>query len=433
MSNKSTEIIKSFFIWFSFFYIIVWGTEYFFKGEKQNAANEPIIKIEPVEDDMVIGNLAEFQITNQSESAIDFKSPCEDPKNLSVYRLVNNKQIAISDFQNCEKKSIPSFTIPPQETSIFSMKDFNQDLFSENGNYQIEMQFTSENQGDQPDQVENLENSQNSQNITSAQITFDRPGIFRQLFRAVISKPLFNILVFFTENLPNHSLGWAIVFLTLIVRIFLFIPNQKAIRSQHELQRLQPKMDELRKKYGKNQQALALKTMELYKTHKINPMGSCLPILLQMPFLIGIYFVVKDGLSSHLSYLLYSFNLDADLTVVGTEFFKMNLSIPPAWWALPILVAAAQFIAMKLTFISIAKKKKKAGNTAPPAEGMAAQMEQMQQMMIYVMPVMIGVFTATFPAAVGVYWLTSTLFGIVQQKILYWQMDKMEVVRKVEK
>ena len=85
---------------------------------------------------------------------------------------------------------------------------------------------------------------------------------------------------------------------------------------------------------------------------------------------------------------------------------------------------------MKLSFAAVAKKK---GDTEEPQEGLAAQMQQMQKMMLYVMPIMIGVFTFTFPAAVGVYWFTSTVFGVIQQKVLYWQMDKIEVVRRVEK
>ncbi len=415
--NKFNDFLKSFLIWFIVFYVALLGFDYFFgdKDKKNGNGSESAITIKPVDDSIVLGNLAQFKVINKTEQKIVFTPPCENPESLQVFRKINDQEVVVSDFSNCEKKSVKSLTLEPNHSDIFSFKHFNADVFTESGNYQIRMQFLS---------------GEETQTITSETIEFDSPGVFRQLFRAIISKPLFNLLVFFTEKLPTHSLGWSIVLLTVLVRIILFLPNQKAMRSQHELQKLQPKMQELREKYGKNQQMLAMKTMELYKTHKINPMSSCLPILLQMPFLIGIYFVVRDGLSPHMKYLLYKFNATADLTIVDPQFFGMNLEALPAWWGLPILVGLSQFLALKLSFASAAKRKSK--SPVPPADGMMGQMEQMQKMMLWILPVMIGFFTVTFPAAVGIYWLASTVFGIGQQKILYWQMDRPQIVKKID-
>ena len=179
---------------------------------------------------------------------------------------------------------------------------------------------------------------------------------------------------------------------------------------------------------------LAMETMALYKKHKINPMSSCAPMLLQMPFLIGIYLVVKDGLSPHLNHLLYPFHSGVDLSIVDTNFLGLNLEIPNIW-VLPVLVAVAQFIAIKLS-MSAAKKQQgpkiveKKKETKDKSPDMAEQMEQMQKMMLWMLPLMIGFFTATFPAAVGIYWLTSTVFGIGQQKLVNWQLDKPQVRRK---
>jgi len=387
-----------------------------FFGEKENQKSEAGITVTPIQNSVVLGNLAEFNIKNNLDIPAKFTSPCETAGSLEVYRLVNNKEVTVSSFEDCKGKQVSGFELAPGEETKFSLSDFNMDVYSESGRYQMKFKFDANGE---------------EKEIISDVVEFENPGLFRKLFRGIISKPLFNLLVIFSNALPGHSFGWAIVLLTILVRLLLFIPNQKAIFSQHELQKFQPKIEELRQKYKDNQQLLAMKTMELYKTHKINPMGSCLPMLLQMPFLIGIYFVVRDGFSSHLNYLLWEMNKSVDLSIVDSQFFGMDLGALPFWWGLPILVGITQFGAMKLTFAATAKKKTK--SNAAPAEGMAAQMEQMQKMMLYMMPIMIGFFTATFPAAVGVYWFTSTLFGIGQQKLLYMQLDKKEVVRVREK
>jgi YidC/Oxa1 family membrane protein insertase len=276
-----------------------------------------------------------------------------------------------------------------------------------------------------------------TQTLTTAEFEIKEAGWIRKAFRLVITQPLFNGLVFFIETLPTHSLGWSIILLTLIVRILLFLPNQKAMKSQRKLQKLQPHIQSLRKKHKDNQQAVAMETMALYKKHKINPMSSCLPMLLQMPFLIGIYLVVKDGLSPHLNHLLYPFHANVDLSIVDTSFMGLNLEVPNIW-VLPVLVAAAQFMAIKLSLAAAKKQqpakevesKKDKSDKKEKAPDMAEQMEQMQKMMLWMLPLMIGFFTATFPAAVGIYWLTSTVFGIGQQKLVNYQLDKPQVRRK---
>jgi len=172
-------------------------------------------------------------------------------------------------------------------------------------------------------------------------------------------------------------------------------------------------------------------TMALYKKHKINPMSSCLPILLQMPFLLGIYFVVRDGITPHFAQKLYGFQSDFDLSVVDNSFFGLDLSVPDMF-VLPVIVGVAQFFAMKLAIIHTKKKADKNPVKKDPKKGpdMADQMQQMQKMMLYVFPFMIAFFTATFPAGVGIYWLTSTLFGIAQQRFVNWQLDRPKVKRK---
>ncbi len=388
----------------------------FFGKDQTTSSQIEEITIVPVDDAPVLENIAQFKITNNTANQLVFSSPCGQPENLKVSRLINGEKHNLSDklFEKCqEDQMVSSFEIPPQKTYTFELKTLNNLLFSENGKYVLDMKF---------------KNGVSEKIIESEKILYEEPGFLRSLFRKIISKPLFNLLAFFTSIMPTNSLGLSIIALTILIRILLFLPNQKAMASQRKMQKLQPKIEALKKKHGKNQQALAMKTMELYKTEKINPMSSCFPMLFQMPFLIGIYFVVRGGIASHQSYLLYSFN-NIDLSNINTYFLGLDLEVPNII-VLPILVAGAQFLAVKLSFIS-AKKKDKKQTKKTPKDGMAGQMEQMQKMMLYVMPLMIGFFTATFPAGVGVYWLTSTVFGIFQQKLVNHQLDnKAGVVRR---
>ncbi len=417
MSPKIIAFIKSFAIWFAVFYLAIWAFQQVTGGNKTQAPTNTVT-ITPVDDTPVLQQVAQFKVKNDTDTPITLVSPCGNPESLKVSRLISGKKLNLSDdvFANCNPTDLPDLNVPAQKTKILSLKNFNQTFFAESGKYVLDAKISPE------------------VTIESKPFTYEEPGLFRKLFRAIITKPLFNLLAFFTQVIPGHSLGWAIIAMTLVVRLILFLPNQKSMKSQRKLQKLQPKIEALKKKHGKNQQALAMATMELYKTEKINPMSSCLPMLLQMPFLIGTYYVVRGGISESQRYLLYPFNQNVDLNIIDPYFFGLDLHVPDVL-VLPILVAVAQYVAVKLSFIA-ANKKKKVSKSNAPAEGMTAQMEQMQKMMLYVMPLMIGFFTSTFPAGVGIYWLTSTIFGIFQQKLVNWQLDQSMatgVVRRVKK
>lgn len=435
-NNKILDGIKSFLTWFLVFYVILSVVQYFMgpeKKEQKPTTVEQNITIKPTSQSFAVGNLVTYKIKNDTMSVVRFTSPCETGgATLGVYRSVNGKRVELSDFSNCGVRDIPSLSIAPGASQVLAMRDFNLDFFNEEGDYFIEMTFDVQGE---PKVIE------------SASVELSNPGFFRQLFRALISKPLFNLLVFFTGILPGKSLGGAIVIVTLLVRLALFYPNQKSMRSQREMQKIQPQLDDLRKKYKKDQQTLATKTMELYKTHKVNPMSSCLPMMIQLPVMLGVYHIVRDGLSPHLHYLLYSFQQQVNLLDVNEVFFSLELGRIPftgitlgnfsGYWnyiLLVLLVAGMQWFALRLT---LAKAKKKAdakkaekSKKDSDAPDMMSQMQNMTGMMQWIMPVMIGFFTATFPAAVGIYWLTSTVFGIGQQLFVNRQMDAMPEVRK---
>jgi YidC/Oxa1 family membrane protein insertase len=422
-NEKTSKFFKSFLIWFAVFYLVLLGIEKFWgKDEVETITPENAeIVLERTKKSVVIGNLVFFKIENKLDKTIDFISPCEDQENLKVLRVVNDQTVAISNdgFSHCNGKRVDPFSVEPGAKYQFSLRDFNLDFFSEEGAYQLEMKFQA---------------GEETISTTSNTVKLKDAGAFRLLFRAIVSKPLFNLLVFLTRILPTHSFGWAIVIMTLIVRLALFLPNQKAMKSQRELQKLQPKLADLKEKHKGNQQMIATETMKLYKTHKINPMSSCLPMLFQMPFLIGIYYIVREGLSPHLDYLLYSAQGNLDLSMVDAQFFGLNLDLIPVMPTsiiLAVLVGGAQWGAVKLSLVAKKRKEKKSDKLVVKKEGVAGQMDQMNKVMLWVMPAMIAYFATTFPAGVSIYWLTSTVFGIFQQKLVNHQLDKPQVVKKV--
>ena len=247
-------------------------------------------------------------------------------------------------------------------------------------------------------------------------------GWATQTFRAFVSKPLLNLLVFIASLMPGYNLGLAIIILTMIIKLLLFIPTQHGLQGQKKLQAIQPKIEELRKRYEGNAQKINEETMKLWKEYKVNPFQSCLPILVQFPILIGLFYAVRDGshlaLSTHLLYAPYQ-NLS---WTFGTMFLGFDL-LQPSVYVFPPLLVALQFFQMKLSF-AMAKKKKDAkdavdGKTTKPKEKQPMNQQELQQkMMLYVLPFMIGFFAIKFPAAVSLYWGVSTVFAIGQQVVV---------------
>lgn len=417
MTDKKPNLqkfLKSFVIWFAIFYLAMLGYQKFLAPQPapEVPGEAPVIVITPVKSGskISIGNLARWEVENTTTTPLTLADPCTaEAPTMRVLRMVNGQQVEIENFLECGDKSAPKFTIQPEEIATITMQEWNNDIFSEEGEYALELTL---NTGD--DSIVSI----------SEPIVVKEAGMLKKLFRAIISRPLFNILVFFTQVLPNHSLGLSIIFLTLIARLALFMPNQKAMRSQRKMQQMQPKLQEIKEKHKDNQQVIAQKTMELYKTHKISPVSSCLPMLIQFPILIGVYWIVRDGLSPHLSPLLYSFQSTADLSIVSNAFLGLNLA-ERNLWVLPIVVGGTQWIAVKLSLIAGKKRKKKAPTPTKPN-----QMEQMNVIMLWVMPVMIAFFAGSLPAAVGIYWFTSTVFGIGQQIVVNRQLDRPQVVKK---
>jgi YidC/Oxa1 family membrane protein insertase len=196
----------------------------------------------------------------------------------------------------------------------------------------------------------------------------------------MIAQPIFWLLMKIHGVVGNW--GWAIVGVTLIVKILFFGLNAKAYKSMANMRKVQPKLLEIRERFADDRQKQSQEMMNLYKTEKINPLGGCLPILVQMPVFLALYWVLQESVElRHAPWILWI----------------KDLSAMDPYLVLPLLMGASMFIQQKL-------------NPAPP--------DPMQAKIMQWMPVMFTFFFLWFPAGLVLYWVVNNTLSIVQQYII---------------
>jgi len=180
--------------------------------------------------------------------------------------------------------------------------------------------------------------------------------------------------------------GLAIIIMTIIVKLILWPLTQKQIQSMKDMMKIQPKMDEIRARYKDDKERMNLELANLYKTNKINPLSGCLPLLLQFPIMIGIFYGIRD------------------FQYVGPANFLWmeSISNPDPWYILPVLSAVTTFITSKQTM---------------PAQG-EGKSPLNSKMMTYFMPLFIGYISISFPAGLVLYWVVMNLMQIAQQTLM---------------
>lgn len=228
------------------------------------------------------------------------------------------------------------------------------------------------------------------------------------LFNTIVYQPIFNGFVLLYNLIPD--VGIVILIITIIIKALLYPLTASSIKAQKSLSELQPKMDELKSKHKDDKQALAQETMKLYKEHKVNPLGSCLPILVQLPIFIALYMVLQAGLASNNFDKLYSFvaNPGQINTMTMGVFDLKKASI-----VLAVLAGAAQFFQSKMF---VRKKAPKIAGTGAKDENMASMMNKQ---MLYFLPIMTVFIGIKMPAGLTLYWFLSTVLTVLQQVILF--------------
>ena len=218
----------------------------------------------------------------------------------------------------------------------------------------------------------------------------EEPGIFSSLFEPIenILTAILSALYSVTEKFGFGSYGLAIILLTIIVKIIVYPLTKKQIQSMKAMQKIQPEMQKLQKKYKDNPQMMQKKLMELYQKEGANPMSGCLPMLIQMPILMAMY------------YTLFNF----DYGGVAPSFLWMpSLSETDPLYILPILSALTTYLQQKLS--------------------MSSESTQQMKMMMVIMPLFIGFISLNFPAGLVLYWVTMNVVQIVQQIWIFKKDD----------
>ena len=192
-----------------------------------------------------------------------------------------------------------------------------------------------------------------------------------------LAMPMLIILKYLNEFVNNY--GIAIIILTILIKIIFWPLGNKSYKSMKEMQKLQPKMLELRDKYKDDKQKLSKETMALYKAHKVNPMGGCLPMVIQIPVFFGLY-----------KALLYAI----ELRHAPFIWWIQDLSAKDPYYITPIIMGATMFIQQKMS---------------PPAG------DPTQQKIMLFLPIIFTVLFLNFPAGLVIYWLFNNILSIGQQ------------------
>jgi YidC/Oxa1 family membrane protein insertase len=235
--------------------------------------------------------------------------------------------------------------------------------------------------------------------------------MFLTLYNDIIYRPLLNLLVFFYNIIPGHDIGVVIILVTIVIRLLLAPSFHKSLKSQKAMNDLQPKLNEMREKHKDDKEAQAKAMMELYKEHKINPLSSCLPLLIQLPILIGLYQVFRVALGGHDIAGLYSF-IKAPAVISAKFLGLVDLSKPSL--AFGVIAGLAQFWQSKMMM--------------PKVPGQDATTKAMQMQTTYVLPVISVIIAIKLPAGLPLYWIVTTLFAVAQQYYIQRQQPKITVV-----
>lgn len=227
------------------------------------------------------------------------------------------------------------------------------------------------------------------------------------LFNEIFYKPLFNGLIFLYNIIPNHDMGVSIIILTIAIRLALWPLTNKGIKSQKSLAALQPRIEEVKKKFKDNKEAQAKALMALYSENKINPLSGILPLIIQIPIIFALWRVFLNSIRSDFS-LLYSFI--GTPTGIQTIFLGL-FDLTKRSVVLAVIAGVLQYFQTKMIMPSSAKTKAIEGKSADTT----SFNQVMSKQMLYFGPVISVVIFWTLPAALPLYWIIVTLMTMLQQ------------------
>ena len=203
---------------------------------------------------------------------------------------------------------------------------------------------------------------------------------------SIISKPLFWLLQWFHKLVGNW--GLAIILVTVVVKLIFYKLSETSYKSMARMRKLQPRIKALQERFADDKQKLGQATWELYRKEKVNPAKGCLPILIQMPVFLALYWVLIESV---------------ELRQAPFMLWIHDLSLRDPIFVLPFLMGISMFVQFKL-------------NPAPP--------DPMQAKIFAMMPIMMTIFMAFFPAGLVLYWLVNNILSIIQQYLITKRIEK---------
>ncbi len=220
------------------------------------------------------------------------------------------------------------------------------------------------------------------------------------LFTEVLYRPFFNAVIFLYNILPGHDFGLAIIVLTVAIRIMLSPLTVKTIKSQKALSSVNSQVKEIKEKFKHDKAAQSAEIMKLYKDNNINPLAGCLPLIIQLPILIGLYRAFIAGFKPESLSMLYSFvSNPGHIEKISLGF----IDITAKNHILAILSGISQFFQLKTNSAN--------ASVGDPND----QAQALNKQMLYFFPVMIIIIGWNLPAGLVIYWLTTTAFSILEQ------------------
>jgi YidC/Oxa1 family membrane protein insertase len=238
------------------------------------------------------------------------------------------------------------------------------------------------------------------------------------LFNTFFYQPLYNGLIFLMDLLPFFDAGIIVILFTIIIKFILFPLSKKASITQMAMKEIEPDLAAIKIEHKDNKEIIARKTLELYRDKKINPFSSVLVILIQLPIIFALYFVfLRSGLPVLNGDLLYSFvprPSDIDMNFLGIfDITKKSI-------ALAFLAGASSFLQMRVAAPMLPMGNQKPGARPTFKDELA---RSMSIQMKYVFPVIVFFISFTISGVVALYWFTSNVFTIFQEKALRKMRD----------
>lgn len=202
-----------------------------------------------------------------------------------------------------------------------------------------------------------------------------------------ISQPLFYLLKFIHNFIGNW--GVSIIIITFIIRGILFPLTRAQYRSMAKMKLLQPRLQALKERFGDDRQSMSKETMALYRQEKVNPLGGCLPLVIQMPIFLSLFYMLSGSV---------------ELRQAPFCLWIQDLAAPDPYYILPLLMGLMMFLIQKMSPTPVT--------------------DPLQQKLMMFMPVIFTVFFLWFPSGLVLYYTVSNLFTLVQQRIIYWELEK---------